>query len=57
MSDDVEKNLVYAGLLISIGVGGLLGFWWAVLTAGVLLFGVGLLVLVVGLLGGRGGAA
>lgn len=40
MSQEVEKNLLYSGLLISLGVGGLLGFWWAVLIAGVLLFGV-----------------
>lgn len=52
MSDEIEKNLVYAGLLIALGVGGLLGFWWAVLTAGVLLFSVALLVLLVGLLAG-----
>ena len=57
MPDEVEKNLVYAGLLIALGVGGLSGFWWAVLTAGVLLFSVALLVLLFGLLSGRGGAA
>jgi len=52
LSQEVEKNLLYSGLLISLGVGGLLGFWWAVLCAGVLLFSVALLVLVVGLLVG-----
>ena len=47
MSQEVEKNLLYSGLLISLGVGGLLGFWWAVICAGVLLFSVALLVFVV----------
>lgn len=55
MSQEVEKNLLYSGLLISLGVGGLLGFWWAVICAGVLLFSVALLVLMVGLLAGTVG--
>jgi len=46
--EDVEKSLVVGGLLISLGVGGLFGFWPGVLCAGVLLFGVALLVTVVG---------
>ena len=49
MFEDVEKSLGYGGLLISVGIGGLFGFWPGVLCAGVLLFSVALLVLVVSL--------
>lgn len=57
MSAEVEKSLVVGGMLISLGVGGLfgvlfdstLGFWCGVICAGVLLFGVALLVLVLAL--------
>lgn len=52
MSQEVEKNLLYSGLLISLGAGGLLGFWWAVICAGVLLFSVALLVFIVLLVDG-----
>ena len=38
MSDEVEKTLVLGGLLISLGVGGLFGFWCGVIIAGALLF-------------------
>ncbi len=55
MHEEVEKSLVVGGLLISLGVGGLAGFWAGVLVAGVLLFGVAFLVFAVALLGCRDG--
>lgn len=45
MSEGVEKSLVVGGALVSLGIGGLAGFWPAVLTGGILLFGVSLLIL------------
>lgn len=56
MSDEVEKSLVYGGILISFGVGGCVGFWPGVLTAGLLLFLVAFVVLIHALRGPRGAA-
>jgi len=53
LPEEVEKNLLYGGLLISLGVGGLFGFWSGVLSSGVLLFGVSLVVLFNALRGAR----
>lgn len=52
MFDEVEKALITGGLLIALGVGGLLGFWYGVLAVGVLLFGVAFTVFVCSI-GGR----
>jgi len=52
--DEAEKSLVCGGLLMSVGIGNLFGFWVGVIAGGSMLFGVALLVVCVGLLGGRG---
>ena len=51
MFDEVEKSLVVGGLLISLGVGGLFGFWCGVICAGGLLFGVAFITFLVAIMG------
>lgn len=53
MFDEVEKTLILGGILISLGVGGLFGFWWGVVAAGALLFGVAFTVFMSSLRGVR----
>jgi len=55
MSDGVEKSLAVGGLLVSLGIGGLLGFWPGVLAGGTLLFCVALIVFVLTMSGPGGG--